>query len=91
MTVKVRIPTQLRTLTSGAAEIEAQGATVSEVVQSLDALCPGIAERLLDGDGTLRRFINLYVDDEDVRFQNGLDTPVPERGTVSIIPAVAGG
>ena len=91
MTVKVRIPTQLRTLTGGAAEVEATGGTVADVVGSLESLHPGIAERLLDGEGTLRRFINLYVNDEDVRFQEGLATPVPERGTVSIIPAVAGG
>ena len=91
MTVKVRIPTQLRTLTGGAAEIEADGGTVAEVVHSLETLHPGIAERLLDGEGTLRRFINLYVNDEDVRFQDGLSTQVPDQGTLSIIPAVAGG
>ena len=91
MTVNVRIPTQLRTLTGGAAEVQADGGTVAEVVTSLESVHPGIAERLLDDGGNLRRFINLYVNDEDVRFQDGLSTPVPERGTVSIIPAVAGG
>lgn len=87
----VRIPTQLRTVTAGAAEVQAEGATVAEVVAALEELHPGISERLLDPEGSLRRFINLYVDDEDVRFQQGLATPVPDRGTVSIIPAVAGG
>lgn len=87
----VRIPTQLRTVTAGAAEVQAEGATVAEVVAALERLHPGISERLLDPEGSLRRFINLYVDDEDVRFQQGLATPVPDRGTLSIIPAVAGG
>lgn len=91
MTVKVRIPTQLRGLTGGADEVEAEGKTVAEVVDALEALHPGMAERLLDPEGSLRRFINLYVDDENVRFQEGLGTPVPDSGTISIIPAVAGG
>lgn len=91
MTTTVRIPTQLRTLTEGASEVEAGGATVAEVIRALDELHPGIAERLLDSEGSLRRFINVYVNDEDVRFQEGLGTAVPDSGTVSIIPAVAGG
>jgi molybdopterin synthase sulfur carrier subunit len=91
MPIKVRIPTQLRTLTDGAPEVEAEGATVGAVVQDLETKHPGLAERLLDEGGSLRRFINIYVNDEDVRFQEGLETQVPDPGTVSIIPAVAGG
>jgi molybdopterin converting factor small subunit len=91
MAVKVKIPTQLRTLTDGASEVEAEGNTVSEILQSLESKHPGVAERLIDGDGKLRRFVNVYVDNEDVRFLDGLATPVPQNASLSIIPAVAGG
>ena len=91
MSVTVRVPTTLRTLTAGASEVPVEGATVSEVLGSLEAKHPGFTERLLDGDGGLRRFVNLFVADDDVRFLQGLDTPVPDGETVSIIPAVAGG
>jgi molybdopterin synthase sulfur carrier subunit len=87
----VRIPTQLRTLTAGQGEVAVDGATVSEVLKALDAAHPGIAERLFDDAGALRRFVNVFVADDDVRFREGLDTPVAEKDTVSIIPAVAGG
>ena len=87
----VRIPTQLRTLTAGAAEVDVDGSTVGEVLQSLDAAHPGFAGRLFDDAGALRRFVNVFVADEDVRFSDGLDTPVTPGQTVSIIPAVAGG
>lgn len=90
MSVKVRIPTTLRTLTGGRSEVEVDGATVGEVVKSLDAAHPGFADRLLDENG-LRRFVNVFVADDDVRFLDGLDTKVPDGETVSIIPAVAGG
>lgn len=91
MTVKVRIPTQLRPLLGGAAEVEATGATVGGIIDDLGERFPGLAPRLLDDDGRLRRFVNLYVDDEDVRFLQGLDSPVEAGSKVSIIPAVAGG
>lgn len=91
MGVTVKIPTQLRTLTDGTAEVEASGATVSEVIEDLESRHPGMRDRLLDESGQLRRFVNVYVGDEDVRFQKGLETQVPEGASVSVIPAVAGG
>jgi molybdopterin converting factor small subunit len=91
MSVTVRIPTILRQLTGGAAEVQADGATLSDVLTAVDAAHPGVAGRVLDDDGKIRRFVNVYVGDEDVRFANGLDTPTPDGVTISIIPAVAGG
>jgi molybdopterin synthase sulfur carrier subunit len=91
MTVTVRVPTTLRTLTAGESEVAVDGATVGEVLDALEAVHPGFRERLLDDEGGLRRFVNLYVSDDDVRFAEGLKTPVPDGETVSIIPAVAGG
>ena len=91
MSVIIRIPTQLRTLTGGANEVPAEGSTVGEVLKALDAAHPGIGDRLFDEDGRLRRFVNIFVADEDVRFLDGLDTAVVDGQTVSIIPAVAGG
>jgi molybdopterin converting factor small subunit len=91
MTVTVRIPTILRQLTGGASEVEAEGATLSAVLTAVDAAHPGVAGRVLDDDGKIRRFVNVYVGDEDVRFASGLDTPTPDGATISIIPAVAGG
>ena len=86
----VRIPTILRTYTGGEAEVTAEGATLGAVIASLDAQFPGIAARVLDDGGALRRFVNVYVNDDDVRFLDGLDTPT-EGVSISIIPAVAGG
>jgi sulfur-carrier protein len=91
MSVTVRVPTPLRNLTGGASTVEVDGGTVGEVVKALDAAHPGIGERILDGNGEVRRFVNVFVDDEDIRFGDGLGTPVAEGATVSIIPAVAGG
>lgn len=91
MSATVRIPTPLRNLTGDQAAVTAEGATVDEVVRNLDAEHPGLGERILDDDGNVRRFVNVFVDDEDIRFADGLGTPVPEGSTVSIIPAVAGG
>ncbi len=91
MSVSVRIPTILRSYTGGAAEVSTDAGTLREVLAGLDAAFPGIAGRILDGDGQLRRFVNVYVGDEDVRFAAGLDTPVPAGAQVSVIPAVAGG
>ncbi|MGC0422413.1 ubiquitin-like small modifier protein 1 [Embleya sp. AB8] len=91
MSVSVRIPTILRTYTGGAAEVSVEGGTLAEVLDALEKDHTGIRARILDDEGKLRRFVNLYVDDEDVRFADGLATAIPEKGTVSIIPAVAGG
>jgi sulfur-carrier protein len=91
MSVSVRIPTILRSYTGGEPEVTAQPGTVREVISQLDAAYPGIGGRLLDDGGQLRRFVNVYVGEEDVRFADGLDTPVPAGTKVSVIPAVAGG
>jgi len=87
----VRIPTQLRTLTGGTSEVAVDGSTVAEVLKALDAAHPGFQDRLFDESGRLRRFVNVFVADEDIRFQQGVDTPVADGQTVSIVPAVAGG
>ena len=91
MSVTIRVPTTLRTLTGGASEVAVEGATVSDVLDQLEGAHPGFKERLLDEEGQLKRFVNLYVADDDVRFRDGLATPVNDGDTVSIIPAVAGG
>jgi len=91
MSLTVRIPTQLRTLTGGAGEVEVEGTTVGEALKALDAAHPGLADRLFDESGNLRRFVNVFLADEDVRFLDGLGTPVSPGQTLSIIPAVAGG
>ena len=91
MSVTVRVPTLLRAYTAGASEVAVEGDTLAEVVSALEAAHPGIAARVLDDEGKLRRFVNVYVGDEDVRFASGLDTPTPAGSTVSVIPAVAGG
>jgi molybdopterin converting factor small subunit len=91
MTVSVRIPTTLRTLTGGQSEVKVEASDVRQVLAGLDAAHPGFSGRLLDDEGNLRRFVNVFVADDDVRFMDGLDTPVPDGETVSIIPAVAGG
>lgn len=87
----VRIPTPLRALSGGASELEVGGSTVAEVLKGLEAAHPGFQERLFDDAGNLRRFVNVFVADEDIRFLSGLDTVVDDGQTVSIIPAVAGG
>ena len=91
MSITVKIPTQLRSLTDGAPEVTASGSTIADVVSDLESRHPGFGERLLDDSGSLRRFVNLYLDDEDVRFLQGLETEVREGARLSIIPAVAGG
>ena len=91
MPVTVRIPTTLRTLTGGSSEVKVEGSTVGEVLGNLEGAHPGFKDRLLDDEGGLRRFVNVFVADDDVRYLQGLDTPVPEGETVAIIPAVAGG
>jgi molybdopterin converting factor small subunit len=89
--VKVRIPTQLRTLSGGASEVEVDGATVTAVLKALDSAHPGFADRLYDDTGSLRRFVNVFVAEEDIRFLDGVETPVADGQTISIVPAVAGG
>ncbi|MHA7957383.1 MoaD/ThiS family protein [Streptomyces sp. L500] len=91
MSVNVRIPTILRTYTSGKSEVSAEGATLGEVIACLEKNHPGIAARVLDESGKLRRFVNVYVNDDDVRFEGGLEAATPDGAGVSIIPAVAGG
>ncbi len=91
MTVSVRIPTILRSYTGGTAVVTSTPGTVRDVIASLDAEYPGIGGRLLDEAGQLRRFVNVYVGEDDIRLVQGLDTLVPAGGQVSVIPAVAGG
>lgn len=93
MAVTIRIPTILRTYTEGSAEVTLDGAgsTLSSALESLEAAAPGIRARILDDSGELRRFVNVYVDDEDVRFTDGLQTPLKGDSSIAVIPAVAGG
>ena len=91
MTVTVRIPTQLRELSGGAGEVALEPGTLAEVLVALDAAHPGFQGRLFGDDGELRRFVNVFVADEDIRFLDGLETAVADGATVSIVPAVAGG
>ena len=91
MPVIVRIPTPLRSITKGSAEVPAKGETVDDVMQDLDRQFPGLRERLVDEKGELRRFINLYVNEEDVRILQGRTTVLKDGETVSIVPAIAGG
>ena len=91
MSVTVRIPTTLRPLSGGNSTVSVEGATLGEVLANLEAAHPGFRDRLFDDTGGLRRFVNLFVADDDVRYLQGLETLVPAGETVSIIPAVAGG
>ena len=91
MAVTVRIPTTLRPMSGGNKTVAVAPGTLAEVIAGLDAAHPGFADRLLDEDGSLRKFVNVFVDDDDVRYLDGLDTQVRDGVTVSIIPAVAGG
>ena len=90
MAIEVRIPTILRTYTDGAKQVEGTGSTLGELLADLDRKHGGLRDRLVE-DGSLRRFVNVYLNDEDVRFLAGLDTPVKEGDTVTVLPAVAGG
>ncbi|MDQ6950553.1 MAG: ubiquitin-like small modifier protein 1 [Mariprofundales bacterium] len=91
MTIAVRIPTPLRKLTNGADEVAIDGATIGALIDNLEAAHPGIKERLCDEAGEIRRFVNLYLNDEDVRFLQGRDTALKSGDEVSIVPAIAGG
>ena len=90
MAIEVRIPTILRNYTDGAKAVSAEGATLDELIANLESRHPGIKDRLVDDNG-LRRFVNVYLNDEDVRFLGGLGTPVSDGDTVTVLPAVAGG
>ncbi|MEB3211267.1 MAG: MoaD/ThiS family protein [Leptolyngbyaceae bacterium] len=91
MAVKVLIPTPLQKFTKNQATLECEGATISELMDALDQSCPGIKARLCDEQGQLRRFVNFYVNSEDIRFLEGADTALQDGDEVSIVPAVAGG
>lgn len=91
MSTTVRVPTQLRSLTGGSAELNIEGSTVGEVLKGIDAQHPGLGERIFDENGALRRFVNVFLADEDVRFLDGLETVVQQNQVISIVPAVAGG
>ena len=91
MAVTVRIPTTMRPLASGSSTVQVQGSSLAEVLADLDATYPGFNDRLFDETGNLRKFVNVFVADDDVRYLEGLATVVPDGETVSIIPAVAGG
>jgi sulfur-carrier protein len=90
MAIEVRIPTILRTYTGGAKSVQGSGSTLGELLINLDAEHGGLRDRLIDGE-KLRRFVNVYLNDEDVRFLGGLETPVTDGDTVTVLPAVAGG
>jgi len=91
MAIKVRIPTPLRKLTGGADEVVAAGANIAEIINDLEKNYPGLKERICEEDGNLRRFVNIYLNDEDIRFMNNLETELSENDELSIIPAIAGG
>lgn len=90
MSITVRIPTPLRTLTGGEEAVAVSGANVAQLIDALEAKCPGIKERLVDEKG-VRRFVNLYLGDEDIRFLDGLETALKDGDEISIVPAIAGG
>jgi sulfur-carrier protein len=89
--VEVRLPTVLRTHAGGASSVQLTGATLGEVLAKLVAEYPGLAGQVVQDDGSLHKFVNIYVNDDDVRYLQGLDTPVPDGAEISILPAVAGG
>lgn len=89
--IKVRIPTPLRKLTGGQGEVTAQGENIAALINTLEKEYPGIKERLCDEEGALRRFVNIYINEEDIRFHQGIRTPLQTGDEVSIVPAIAGG
>jgi molybdopterin synthase sulfur carrier subunit len=91
MAVTIRIPSQLRPLAGGSSEVSVEATTVAEALEALDAAHPGFSERIFDDSGSLRRFVNVFVADEDIRFLSGVDSAVAAGTTISIVPAVAGG
>lgn len=91
MAVKVHIPTPLRRMTGNQPEVEIEAGTVAELVENLEKAHPGIREKLLDESGEIRRYVNIYVNEEDIRFLDGAQTALKDRDVVSIVPAIAGG
>lgn len=91
MSATVHVPTPLRKLTSSQAEVEIEAGTVAELVSNLEKAYSGMGEKLLDETGAIRRYVNVYVNDEDIRFLDGMDTPLKDGDSVSIVPAIAGG
>jgi sulfur-carrier protein len=91
MNVRVRIPTPLRRFTAGAEEVGVSGATIGAAIDDLERKCPGIKERLCDEQGRVRRFVNIYVNGDDIRFLSSLETAVKDGDEVAIVPAIAGG
>ena len=91
MAVTVKIPTPLRKLTNGETSVDADGETIGAVVEALETAFPGMRERLIDESGDLRHFVNIYLNGEDVRYLDGLNSPVGDKDELSIVPAVAGG
>ena len=89
--IKVRIPTPLRPLTKNQGEVEAKAASIAEMIENLNAAHPGLKDRLCDDKGELRRFVNIYVNEEDIRFLKGKETSLKDGDEVSIVPAIAGG
>lgn len=89
--IKVRIPTPLRPLTKGQGEVQAKADTIMQMIETLNGTHPGIKDRLCDDSGELRRFVNIYVNEEDIRFLKGKETPLKDGDEVSIVPAIAGG
>ena len=88
---QVRIPVQLRALTDGEEMVSASGKSVLEIIEDIDKRYPGIKDRICEADGKVRRFVNIFVNEEDIRFLNNLQTPISDKDEVSIIPAIAGG
>ncbi len=91
MPVTVRVPTPLRPLTGNAEQIEVSGSSIKEIIDDMESKYPGIKDRLCDENGEIRRFINVYVNDEDIRFQKNQETPVKDGDLISVVPAIAGG
>ena len=91
MAVKVRIPTPLRKITNGSDEVNAEGTNITSLIDDLESNFPGLKERICDEEGKVRRFVNLYVNDEDIRFMNNMETDLKDGDEVSIVPAIAGG
>lgn len=91
MAITVRIPTALRRITQGQGEVTVEASNIGELIEALDREFPGMKERLVDENGEIRKFVNFFVNDEDIRFLQGKDTPIKDGDTVAIIPAIAGG
>ena len=91
MSATVKIPTPLRKLTNNETSVDAVGKTIEQIVESLDSTYPGMRERLIDDNGDLRHFVNIYLNGEDIRYIDGLKSPVSDNDELSIVPAVAGG